>query len=415
MDNKIKKNKIRDKKIEKIIHIRKDIFIKNKYEIIKNKYNDDFHLVIYYIDENKCKIIVRRLDNEFGWDLNLLVKIYNEDDHENKHQILSIGSSLKNEKIIFYYTKIKLLPIEEYQQKIPKVIIQTAKDIEYKSLFHYNAHQTFLELNPEYEYRFFDNEDCREFIKDNFSENILDTYDILYPGAYKADLFRYCYIYINGGCYFDNKYILRIPLRQIIKENDDNIYCKDRGNDLMFNSIIISVKDSDELKKSIGNIVENVKNNFYGNISLEPTGPKLFNKYTYDKNVLLKHEVNGSYYKDSKILIRNNNILFANTHYKGYYLPNTTQEYDILFKKRMIYYKNIKKIHNHTILVYPHNYSDYFSFNIINNELIIKRIDKNSGWGQNLKIKLINNNNNMEYIYNIGISDENIFTMPFLL
>jgi len=398
-----------DNKIQKFIPIRKDICIQNKYEIIKNNGYDDFHLVLYYIDEYKCKIIIRRLDDESGWGLNLLIKIYNED----KYQILSVGSSVKNEKIIYIYTKIKLIPIILYEQKIPKIIIQTAKDDLYKSLLHFNAQKTFLELNPEYEYKFFDDIDCREFIKNNFPEIVLDTFDMLNPGAYKADLFRYCYIYINGGCYFDNKYILRVPLREIIKNEYDNIYCQDRGDDLMFNSVIISIKNAIEFKNCIDNIIENVKNNFYGSISLEPTGPKLFNKYAHDKNILLKHIVSGKYYKDSKILIKNNNLLFINTHYKGYYSSNH-QQYDILFKNRNLYYKNIQKINNYTILVYPNNYSDSFNFNIINNKLIIKRTDKNSGWGQDLKIKLINNDNNLEYIYNIGKSTENVFFYEFL-
>ena len=398
-------------KIEKIIQIRNDICIQNKYEIILyNKSSDDFHLVIYYLDDYKCKIIIRRLDYEKGWDLNLFIKIYNED----INQILSLGSSLKNEKIINIYTKIKLIPITLYEQKIPKIIIQTAKDNKYKNILHYNAHQTFLELNPEYEYRFFDDNDCREFIKNNFPINVLDTFDILNPGAYKADLFRYCYIYIKGGCYFDNKYILRLPLRNIIKNEYENIYCKDRGDDLMFNSVIISVKNAIEFKNCIDNIIENVKNNFYGKISLEPTGPKLFNKYTHDKNILLKHIVTGNYYKDSKILLKNNNKLFINTHYKGYYNSNH-QQYEFLFRNRQIYYKNIQKIKNYTILVYPHNYNDTFNFDIINNKLIIKRIDQKIGWGQDLKIKLINNDNNLEYNYDIGKSMENEFSINFLV
>ena len=387
-------------KINKNILPRKDIFIKNKYEIIKN-HQDDFHVVIYYIEEYKCKIIVRRLDYEEGWDLNLILKIYNNNDY----QILSIGSSSRNEKILCLNTNIQLIPIEKYEQNIPKVIIQTARDTEYKSILHHNAQHTFLELNPEYEYRFFDDTDCREFIKQNFEEEVLDTFDMLYPGAFKADLFRYCYIYIHGGCYFDNKYILRVPLRNIIKKDDNNAYCKDRGDDLMFNSIIMSVKNAPELKNCINNIVENVKNNFYGSMSLEPTGPKLFNKYTHDKNIILKHIVYGNNYKESCIIINKYNKIFANTHYKGYYSPNSHQQYDILFKEKKIYYKNIKKIDNFTILVYPHNFNDIFDFNIVNNQLIVKRIDCNCGWGQDLKIKIINNKNNEENTYNIGSSE----------
>jgi mannosyltransferase OCH1-like enzyme len=396
--------------IQKYIDIRKDTSIQNKYHIIKNNnYNDDFHVVIYYIDDYKCKIIARRLDSETGWGLDLLLKLYGV--NNDRYQNISIGSSLKNEKIMYFYTKIKLLNVIEYSQKIPKVIIQTAKNNDYKSLLHYNAHQTFLELNPEYEYKFFDDKDCREFIKNNFEEDVLDTYDILNPGAYKADLFRYCYIYIHGGCYFDNKYILRIPLRKIIKENDDNLYCKDTGEDLMFNSIIMSIKNAIEIKKCIENIVHNVKNNFYGFIPLEPTGPKLFNKYTFDKNVLLKHVVKGSYYENSQILIKNTNILFANTHYKGYYIPNIAQQYHTLFYDKLIYYKNIQKINNYTILVYPHNRLDLFHFDIINNKIIIQKINNDNGWNFNLKIKLINNDNNLENNYNIGSSNKNIINI----
>ena len=393
-------------KINKYIPVREDICINNKYEIIKDtKYIDDFHMVIYYINDHKCKIIIRRLDEELGWDLNLFVKIYSNKNHQ-EYQNISLGSSYKNEKIIITFIKVKLYPITYYEQKIPKIIIQTAKNDNYNSLLHYNAQQTFLELNPEYEYKFYDDNDCREFIKNNFEENILNTFDMLYPGAFKADLFRYCYIYINGGCYFDNKYILRIPLRNIIKHEDDNIYCKDRGNDLMFNSIIMSVKNAIEFRYCIDNIVNNVINNFYGTISLEPTGPKLFYKYTYNKNILLKHEVNGNYYKDSKILIMNSKNLFANTHYKGYY-STSHQEYEILHKNRMLYYKNFKKINNFTILILPHPFSDNFDFDMNYHELIITRTDGKSGWGQDLKIKIINNDNNIEKIYDIGTCDEN--------
>jgi mannosyltransferase OCH1-like enzyme len=398
--------------IQKYIDIRKDTCIHNKYHIIKNNnYNDDFHVVIYYIDDYKCKIIARRLDSETGWGLDLLLKLYGIND--DRYQNISIGSSFKNEKIIYFYTKIKLLNVIEYSQKIPKVIIQTAKNNDYKSLLHYNSHQTFLELNPEYEYKFFDDKDSREFIKNNFEEDVLDAYDMLYPGAYKADLFRYCYIYIHGGCYFDNKYILRIPLRKIIKEYDDNLFCKDTKDDLMFNSIIMSVKNAFEFKKCIENIVHNVKNNFYGTIPLEPTGPKLFNKYTFDKNVLLKHVVKGSYYENSQILIKNTNILFANTHYKGYYIPNIAQQYHTLFYDKLIYYKNIQKINNYTILVYPHNNLELFHFNIINNKIIIHKINNvnGNGWNFNLKIKLINNDNNLENDYNIGSSNKNIINI----
>jgi hypothetical protein len=57
--------------------------------------------------------------------------------------------------------------------------------------------------NPEYEYVFYDDKECRDFIKKHFHVNVLHAYDAIIPGAFKADLFRYCELYVNGGWWFD--------------------------------------------------------------------------------------------------------------------------------------------------------------------------------------------------------------------
>ena len=46
-------------------------------------------------------------------------------------------------------------------------------------------------LNPKFNYFLFDDNDCREFIRLNFRPDVLNAYDRLIPGAYKADLWRY--------------------------------------------------------------------------------------------------------------------------------------------------------------------------------------------------------------------------------
>lgn len=58
-------------------------------------------------------------------------------------------------------------------------------------------------LNPGYEYVFYDDQECRRFLGDNFDPLILMAYDAIMPGAFKADLFRYCELYLNGGWWFD--------------------------------------------------------------------------------------------------------------------------------------------------------------------------------------------------------------------
>jgi mannosyltransferase OCH1-like enzyme len=86
--------------------------------------------------------------------------------------------------------------------KIPKKIIQTWENKNFEPEFE-KIIDSWKDNNPEYEYILFDNHERYTFIKDNFDENVLNTYESIIPGAFKADLFRYCYLYINGGVYID--------------------------------------------------------------------------------------------------------------------------------------------------------------------------------------------------------------------
>ena len=66
----------------------------------------------------------------------------------------------------------KVLPARdsmEYEQKIPKIIWQTMKTSRVP-VFMKNYADTWIRLNPEYEYRFHDDDDIIDFIKSDFPE-----------------------------------------------------------------------------------------------------------------------------------------------------------------------------------------------------------------------------------------------------
>ena len=78
-------------------------------------------------------------------------------------------------------------------------------------------------MNPEYEYRFYDDADMVEFIKSNYDpDNPFDYFNRINPkyGAARADLFRYLLIYKCGGVYLDIKSSVTRPLREIIAGSD---------------------------------------------------------------------------------------------------------------------------------------------------------------------------------------------------
>lgn len=331
-----------DKKIPYEIP-KKDLFLmKNKYEVLCQNKKIDLNVIIYYLEDNKIKIIIRRLDEEYGWNEQISLKIF---DLENlNHRIIECGSSVNIEKKINIMVDLKIYPLKHQNQLIPKFIYQTYETNNYHNNHHYNAVQSFLDYNPDYNYEFYDDAKCAEFIKNNFDTEIFKAYIKLYPSAYKADLFRYCLIYKKGGCYFDNKYIPRKSLSYIINENDKNVYCYDINDNLMFNSIIISIPSEKYFKNLIDNIIKNVNNNFYGESPLHPTGPRLFYEYTKDKNVILKHNIKNpkTYYINSCVSLINSNEIIFNTHYKGYYYNKNHRnkeknDYDKCWNTRKIY------------------------------------------------------------------------------
>jgi mannosyltransferase OCH1-like enzyme len=87
---------------------------------------------------------------------------------------------------------------------IPRNIFQTHKSRQYilsKSNIK-NAVTTWSKYANKYEYFFYDDLMCEEFMK-NFDENIYSAYCKLPLAVMKADLWRYCIIYQFGGIYAD--------------------------------------------------------------------------------------------------------------------------------------------------------------------------------------------------------------------
>ena len=101
-------------------------------------------------------------------------------------------------------TKVPYPMKQQYYPVIPLNIYQTWHTKDLPPLMR-NAVNKIIRMNPRFNYKLFDDNDCRNFIKDNFNEDVLNAFDTLIPGAYKADLWRYCILYKNGGVYLDIK------------------------------------------------------------------------------------------------------------------------------------------------------------------------------------------------------------------
>jgi hypothetical protein len=412
-----------------------NVLINNTYNIINNEHNDDFHIAIYYLSDNKCSITIRRLDCN-SWEQNLKIRIMDIDNR--KYENISLGSSEDNIKKIDYYTKIQLFPTIYEENRIPKVIIQTSNYKNNKNLKHYNAIMSIIEMNPEYDYKFFDDNDARKFISDNFKKNILDenlnldeslnsnldkkddesfekkyllsdiliAYDMLIPGSYRADLFRYCYLYINGGCYIDCKMIMKKSLSKIIDKDDSLIVCLEDYK--FYNGLIFTEKNNKLIYNCIKDCVTNILNNKDSNNPDNVTGNYVFyNNLSSCENIskkLVKRE--KSIYFASEINSVEENILFR-TEYKDYTLDDDNN-FRFLWNNKKYIFKQGLLIGKYKFYFYPNSCNDTFDIiNLKHNIFLIKRTDTNTGWGQFVKLKVIDIESSIIYNINIDNSEEN--------
>jgi mannosyltransferase OCH1-like enzyme len=141
------------------------------------------------------------------------------------------------------------------------------------------------EMNPEFDLYIYSNQARIDFIKNNFDKSVLEAYNSLKPGAYKADLWRYCILYKNGGVYMDIKLYSTEPLINIIKDNPV-IFVKDYNHPLNFisnkvptngiyNAFMVSPPNNIIFKKCIDDIINSCKHKLYKKGCLDITGPTL--------------------------------------------------------------------------------------------------------------------------------------------
>jgi hypothetical protein len=397
-------------KIPSYIKKRDDVSIINNVETIYPEHLADFHLVVYYLNPSKCKLVVRRLDKPIGWDKELKIKIYSVDG-KSEHSI-NIGPNDENSKISTYGdVSVNLQPVDlNYSQIIPKIVVQTFETNEIP-LLKYNSIMTIIDLNPEYEYMFFNKKKRREFIKKNFNSNILEAYDTLVPGAYRADLFRYCVLYVHGGCYIDCKIILRKPIREWIGDENFKLVQDYGTTSRSSNGLLMFDKNNHTLLRIIKRAATNIFSKMYSD-AFEITGPKLlsqfFKEYNHSLKSIIKNRDLYRDYKNSYVTDQKGDII-CHMSYPGYYIGYLdTNRYLQLFHDGEIYYMDKTICGKYKIYTYPHNYRYKFTFKIKGRKLFIERTDQPIGWNFNLRLNVVNDTNNVEKFVVIGPSKSNL-------
>jgi len=100
------------------------------------------------------------------------------------------------------------------QHLIPRIVHQTFSKQPSRDQVKYPNRSRLVQSfrKSGWDYHFYNDTDIVAFFSTHFPPVVLEAYHALIPGAFKADLFRYCVLLIHGGVYADVDILLEAPL-----------------------------------------------------------------------------------------------------------------------------------------------------------------------------------------------------------
>ena len=308
---------------------------------------------------------------------------------------------------------------------IPKDIILTWKN----NIVPDHIIQKWQDLNPDFNIKFFDDNKIIEFLKKEYDDTYVYFFKSIKFGMYKADFFRYCYLYKYGGYYFDIDIEPVLSIKEIIDYEINYYLVLSAINKHIFQAVLCANKHNPIIKLCIDDML------YYGsNIGFDPPNKPPYNGYPtkcmYDnivkytgkqvlnegiininnQNILLGKEFNYN----NRIAIRLNDKIFGYSRYDNYKRDIGFKDNDINFIKIGKSETNSKTIKlykqypNDTIITFKHKYKDTFDYKFEANKLTITRTDENLGWGQEL-VAYLNYKQNIDNLFkNLGPIEKKI-------
>ena len=149
--------------------------------------------------------------------------------------------------ILIYYnkkSKFSLLTKEgntyinshlNHLDSIPMIIYQTEKN---KNIIPDKVYKNIKTYASNYKHFIYDDTECKAFLKKYYKPIVLDKFNSIQSGAHKADLWRYCILFLYGGIYLDIKTVLIKPIKYIFNKKYTFYSIKSMHNNAIYQGII---------------------------------------------------------------------------------------------------------------------------------------------------------------------------------
>lgn len=153
-------------------------------------------------------------------------------------------------------------------RRIPRIIHQTWYENVTKSKYPNMSRLISSWKYSGWKHNFYTDDDMVVFLKEFFPKQVLEAFNALIPGAFRADLFRYCVLLIHGGIYADMDVLLESNLDSIIKPHIgfitplDDPGRKVQHRSCLWNGFLGVTPGHPIIAKTIQQVVNNIRNRF---------------------------------------------------------------------------------------------------------------------------------------------------------
>jgi len=296
-------------------------------------------------------------------------------------------------------------------------------------------------MHPDFIYEFFDAVQRRQFLAAHCPASVVDAYDFLVPGAFKADLFRYAYLYERGGCYIDCKMVAKKSLsRYIASRSESLVLCVDyeRSNTLdrgypvtsYLNAIMCAAPRSEIMLQMRTACVDNIlsRQDYFSKAFhrsgftevLDMTGPTLLYR-------IAQPLIDPSQLRLKHVILNNDETIASNFQIvdidSGELVlektcdlsgePRSQPHYSILWREGCLFYKNVRHSDDWIFLVHPHVYNDAFNFKQVSGGSVQVERTQSQGWFLDLTLTIINRKTSLFAICHIGASPTSVANRAF--
>jgi hypothetical protein len=217
----------------------------------------------------------------------------------------------------------------------------------------------FRLLNPDFAHKLTTTRDNQRFIRKHYDDDTAKAFNMLIPGAFRSDFWRYLYLYKKGGVYTDIKLFPIMPLNVLWERPADVILVRDPKG--YYNAFMAAKPGTRLMKRCIEICMHNIQERSYGPSPLAVTGPwvvgeavkKLYDDLkigyneTVDGTILVLDRIHDKHIVSHPIFLPGTREVFMYTRPpQGFVLKSNAddmflatgrQHYTPLWKSRRIY------------------------------------------------------------------------------